>query len=241
MKRHADRTQNRRRDLDATREKLIEAAGEVFAEQGYAAATVRDICTLAGANVAAINYHFGDKRGLYAEVLKRMTRTALIEKGHVALERNASPEEILRGFIRVRVRGLRGKGRPNWHFRIIARELAQPTPVMSRLINKAMRPVYNRLLELVGNIIGLSPDDEKTRLCTHSVVSQIHFYSSGSLVLKQLWPELKMTPEQLDRIADHVADFSLGYLRTFRSSRKVSEGSRGLAARRSNQKLLHIR
>ena len=94
--------QNRRRDLDATREKLIEAAGEVFAEQGYAAATVRDICTLAGANVAAINYHFGDKRGLYAEVLKRMTRTALIEKGHVALERNASPEEILRGFIRVR-------------------------------------------------------------------------------------------------------------------------------------------
>ena len=214
--------QPRGRDLDATHEKLIQAAGQVFAERGYAAATIREICALAGANVAAVNYHFRDKRGLYAEVLSRLTRAALVDKGQVALEQDASPEEVLRGFIRVRVRGLRGKGRPDWHFRIIARELAQPTPVMSGLINKAMRPGYNRLLELVGSIIGLSHDDEKTRLCTHSIIGQIHFYSSGALVLKQLWPEMRMTPKQLDRIADHIADFSLAFLRTFGSSHRLS-------------------
>jgi len=53
-----------------TREKLIEAAGQVFAERGFQEATVREICSRAGTNGAAVNYHFGDKLGLYTEVLR---------------------------------------------------------------------------------------------------------------------------------------------------------------------------
>ena len=52
------------------RERLLWAAGEIFAEKGCRAATVREIVGQAGANIAAVNYYFGDKVRLYAETVK---------------------------------------------------------------------------------------------------------------------------------------------------------------------------
>ncbi|MGH9681163.1 MAG: CerR family C-terminal domain-containing protein [Candidatus Acidiferrales bacterium] len=198
---------------DPTRSKLLEAAGRVFADHGYEAATVREICRLARANVAAVNYHFGDKQGLYAEVLGQMARAAQIERMRATLEESAPPEEIFRRVIRVRMQGLRGDRLPDWHFRIVAREFAHPSPAMSRMIDKLSRPLHERMLELVGQILGLPAGHETTRLCTYSVMGQIFLYALAYPVLSKLWPEMKMTPEQLDRIADHIADFSLAYLR----------------------------
>jgi TetR/AcrR family transcriptional regulator, regulator of cefoperazone and chloramphenicol sensitivity len=195
-----------------TREKLLDIAGQVFAERGYYAATIRDICKRAGANVAAVNYHFGDKLGLYTEVLGGLAHAAQLERMRTALDQKASPQEMLRNVIRARIQGLQRGNLPEWHFQIVAREFAQPTPAMSRMINQVSRPMYERLLELVGSIIGLAPDQEKTRLCVHSIMGQILLYVLAGPVLVRLWPQLKMTPEQTDRIADHIADFSLAYL-----------------------------
>src|ERR1035438_4000819 len=61
----------------STREKLIEAAGQVFAERGYHATTVREIVKRSGANIAAVNYHFGGKLGLYTEVLQQLDRKSV--------------------------------------------------------------------------------------------------------------------------------------------------------------------
>ena len=198
---------------DPTRGKLLEAAGRVFADRGYEAATVREICRLANANVAAVNYHFRDKQGLYAEVLGQVAHAMKLERMSAALDESAPPEEILRRVIKVRVQGLRGEHLQEWHFRIITHEFAHPTPAMSRMIDKVSRPLYERLLELVGKIIGLPPNHEKTRLCTQSVWGQIFLYAFACPVLAKLWPEMKMTPAQLNRIADHIADFSLAYFR----------------------------
>jgi AcrR family transcriptional regulator len=204
---------------EATRDKLLEAAGRAFAERGYASATVRGICKDAGANVAAVNYYFQDKLALYAEVLDQMARAVPIDRMRAALDQEASPEEILRDFIRARLRGLHGQKTPDWHFRIAAREFAQPTPAMSRVIDKVIRPIYHRLLNVVGKIIGRSPDHEQTRLCTYSIMGQTLLYVLAAPVLMRLWPAMKMTPEQLDRVADHIADFSLAYLRQVGASR----------------------
>jgi AcrR family transcriptional regulator len=212
---------------DPTREKLLEVAGPIFADRGYQAATIREICVAARANVAAVNYHFGDKLGLYTEVLQQSVRAAQVKAVQNVLDQNAPPEDILRALIRARLRSITGEDLPHWHSRLLAHELVQPTPALQELIENLARPIYRRLLELIGGMIGLPPNDDRTRLCAISVVGQVLAYVLPGPLLTQIWPELKMTPQQVERIADHIADFSLSYLQDFRSTHRAITPIRG--------------
>jgi AcrR family transcriptional regulator len=197
---------------DATRDKLIEAAGRVFAERGFYTATVREICRRAGANVAAVNYHFGDKLALYTAVLRESVQAAKLVAMRQAFDLSAPPEEVLRAVIRARLASAaRPGGLADWQVRIMAHEFARPTPALSHIVETVSRPIYNRLLELIGRILALPPDNIETRLCAHSVMGQMLFYVLGPTVLAQL--SQAPSPEQMDAIADHIADFSLAYMR----------------------------
>lgn len=202
-----------RKAPDITRDKLIEAAGHVFAERGYRAATIREICRRAGANVAAVNYTFGDKMGLYTEVLRHSVRAAQTAAMSAALDSSLSPEETIRGVIRARLMSMCKETRPDWHIRLVMHECSNPTSAMARVVDEGMRPIYDRVRKAVGEIIGLPAEHETTRLCVNSIVGQILFYTFSRPVLAHLQPELKLTPNQLDRIANHIADFSLAYLK----------------------------
>ena len=206
------RRRTNRNASDLTRNKLIEAAGQVFAERGYHSATIREICRRAGANVAAVNYTFGDKMGLYTEVLRHSVRAAQTPAMKAALDPSLSPEDTIRAVIRARLSGLCREARPDWHLRLVMHEFSRPTSAMARVVDEGIRPVYEHLRKAVGKIIGLPPDHETTRLSVNSIVGQILFYTFSQPVLSRLQPELKLLPDQLDRIADHITDFSLAYL-----------------------------
>ena len=62
-----------------TQRRIIEAAGQIFADSGYKYTTIRAICRQAGVNVAAVNYYFGGKKNLYLAVLKTL-RARVVEK-----------------------------------------------------------------------------------------------------------------------------------------------------------------
>jgi len=196
-----------------TRNRLMDAAGEVFAKHGFRDATVREICRRAGANVAAVNYTFGDKMGLYTEVLRHSLRATKGAAMEVALDLDLSPEQTIRGVIRARLMSLCREERPQWHMRLILNEFWHPTSAMARVVDEGMRPIHDRLRQAVGAIIGMPVDHETTRLSVNSMIGQILFYTFSQPVLARLQPELKLTPDQLDRIADHIAEFSLAYLK----------------------------
>ncbi len=185
----------------------------MFAERGYYNVTIREISRRAGANVAAVNYTFGDKLGLYTEVLRQSVRSSQTAALAAALDSAATPEELLRKMIRARLLSLCGGTRPDWHFRIVMHEFSQPTPAMARVIDEGMRPIYDRVRKAVGKMIGFPANHEKTRLCNNSIMGQVLFYTFSQPVLARLQPELKLTPEQLERIADHITEFSLAYLK----------------------------
>jgi len=204
---------------DPTRKKLLEAAGQVFAERGFYDATVREICSRAEANVAAVNYYFGDKVELYEEVLRQAVSSVHDDALREALN-DMEPRQALRRVIRHIVGRLCSANRASWTMRIMAHEMAQPTPAFARVVDEIVAPTSAMLRRVIGRLLNLPPDHEKTRLCTHSVMGQAIHYVQARPMIERLWPELKMTEETMDRIAQHIADFSLAYLTSYRTPRR---------------------
>ena len=198
--------------MDDTRARLLKAAAEIFAEQGFEKATIRQICNRAVANVALINYYFGDKLELFTQVLRSSMNRG--EPGQVPrLVVAFEPERALRQMIRMMVeRAFETGDEASLRFRLMMHEFVQPTAATARVVDEVLRPVYDRLREIVAAILQLPADHEKTRLCVHSILGQVAHYSHSTPMLTRLWPELTMTPEQRDRIANHIADFTLAYL-----------------------------
>lgn len=194
---------------DDTRTKLIDAAGQVFAESGFQAATVREICARAGVNIALVNYHFGDKLELYTEVLRHSVGASGNGIINQAIASSAPPETAFRELVLAMLLRVCRADRPGWHFRLMMHEIAQPTPAMANVIDETMRPVYDRFRELISVMIDLPPNHDTVRLATHSVIAQVVHYAHARKIISNVWPELELNPERIAQIAAHIADFSL--------------------------------
>ena len=226
------RNQRRADPRDPTEERLLETAGHVFAETGFQAAKVRDICARAKVNLAAVNYHFGDKLGLYKEVLRKAVCIAGQAADFAPDRWSHQPQGKLKDYVHGMLRQMYGQGEPAWPVRIMTHELAQPTPALDGVVDKIMRPRYAAACALVGGIIGRDPQDRTTRLCTQSIMGQVILYAHGREVLKRLWPEFKFNPETLEEIADHIAAFSYAALQgVARRARKPAAPRRRFARR----------
>jgi AcrR family transcriptional regulator len=195
------------RDVE-TRERLLKAAERLFADRGFKKVTVRDICRVARANVAAVNYHFGDKLGLYREVMQsaidgmRGTNDAARQAGE-----GQPPEEQLRRYVAIFVHRLLTPGNDTIH-KLINREMNDPTPALDALVEQGVRPRVEYLSGLIGAIIGCDPADQRVLRCVASVQSQTLAYMPNPIATRLGFVN-KLTPANLNDIAQHIADFSL--------------------------------
>ena len=205
-----------------TEARLLEAAGEIFAEFGYRAATVRQICEKAGANVAAVNYYFGDKEQLYLAVL-RSVPDAHAEKYPYprGLSNNASAEELLRAYIESLLHRVFDTGRPGWHAKIIAREMVEPTRALDSLLEQVARPLHQKLAAIVRQLLGSEADDDDVRLCALSIMGQCVYYHHARAVIARLYPEHKNDAEDIVRLVHHITEFSLAALRDIAQKRQA--------------------
>jgi AcrR family transcriptional regulator len=199
---------------EETRARLLEAAAEVFAEVGYHAATIRQICARAQANVALVNYHFGDKSVLYEAVLQSLLRdSAVLEVQQQLTRAGRAPEETLREIIYLRLRGILHHERHSWHLRLLCHEIANPSPVAANVQKLFLQPIAARAAALVGSIMGLPADHPTTRLCVFSIAGQVIFHVLGSTAMGKLTGRPPITEAECETLADHITEFSLAYMR----------------------------
>lgn len=191
---------------EQTRERLLDAAREVFSQHGFQGATVREICRRAEANVAAVNYHFGSKDGLLAEALNFNRLKALQTANGQA---DACPKIRLRLFIHDFMLMLLDEKNPSSQCQIMARELADPTPALDKIVNEAIAPLHRFLGDLVGEIVGGKVSETEQQRCVYSILGQCMFYRHSHPVLQRLHPELRYDQKEIEALAAHIADFSL--------------------------------
>jgi AcrR family transcriptional regulator len=199
-----------------TRNRILRAAARLFAERGFNHVSIRDICKEAGSNLASVNYHFGDKLGLYRELVS-VVAEGMNEGKISAFESGAGkpPEAQLRAYIRGFLHQLLDQTPEDscWLDKLIAREMAEPTPALDLIIEKGIKPAGQRLMKLVSEVLGLPADDPHVFQAAGAIQGLCLWYRTSRTVAERLFPEVKYTPERIDSLAQFVADFTLAGIR----------------------------
>lgn len=191
---------------DLTKARLLEAAGEEFAEKGFEAARIRSICRRAGANLAAVNYHFGDKERLYTEAVLEAHRcgTEILPE---SMFQQGTPGEQLRRYIHHFLSNVLAlRAHPKWHHTLILREMLQPTSASETLVREAIRPRFERL---VGILRRVCPEADGRRLhaLAFSVIGQCLHYKMARAVSERLVGEEAYRALDLEYLTDHISSF----------------------------------
>lgn len=211
-----------REDGAHTRRQLLEVAGQVFAEHGYARATSKEICERAGANIAAVNYHFGGKDGLYSAVLEEAhARLISIDMVAAAAGSNTAGAKLHALLSRI-VGETANRDGAAWELRVLSREILSPSPLMGPMLSNQVAPKAKLVRGMVGEMLGLP--------ATHPAVSRTVVSLIGPCVmllmvnrdvLGKVLPSLDMTPQAL---VDHLVTFALAGMKAVAAKEKKSRG-----------------
>jgi AcrR family transcriptional regulator len=193
---------------ESTRNKILSAAGEVFAEEGFEGATIRAITERAGVNLAAVNYHFRDKAELYSRVVGDAcsARAALHEAMAEAAD---SPEERLRSLVHHFLEYMLDPARPDWKRRLMAREMANPTTALDKLVEN-IRPLRDEfLLPTLRELTGGRFNRRQLMYIASSVMGQCLYFLQSRPIIERLNPDFKIGKAEIMEIGEHITRFSL--------------------------------
>ena len=214
-----------RENAVSTRESLLTAACEIFAEKGYRDTTIADISRHANTNIAAVNYHFSNKETLYIEAWRCAFNESLnAHPPDGGVRGEAPPEERLKAHVAATLQRLADKN--NKEFWFVQREFANPTGLLEEVMRKEIYPLRKRTEGLVRELLGPHTSDQDVRFCETSIISQC---VNPMVVGRKLQSKDagKGGPPQIKDIAayaNHVVKFSLAGIRAIRKNAEAQTG-----------------
>ncbi len=194
-----------------TKDRLLQAAREEFADNGLRDAKVRDICARAGANVAAVNYYFGSKEKLYMAVLEDY-----LERGHqqypadLGIGPDATPQQRLKAYIRSVLYRMMGDGDPLGEKlgRLLTVEIMEPSEPFIELAQRYIMPVH---LELNGIVRLMMPHatDRMVRLCSAAVIGNCLLFDNAKQLIRRMQPDIALETLGVELVAEFVYEFAM--------------------------------
>ena len=196
---------------------------EVFGERGYYHATIQQIVRRAGTNVAAVNYHFGDKAQFYGEVVSHALN---LEQAAERMDwGDEPPEEQLRTFVFWFVHNIVGMHKPSSSLeKIHIQEMVNPSPILDTLVDTFIRPNHMKLRAIVAALL---PDDATEQDIRHhcfSVIGQCLHYKFARPVMDRLYDDIEFTEDYVNALAEHITTVSLAGMRVVPRQGVVTAG-----------------
>ena len=201
----------------ATKDRILAAASELFAERGFPGTTVREIAERAGANVASGNYHYGSKKALYLEVLRAQFGDIRAELARRGASRPASElarlgredlVRLLRSRVQVMLDLLLGPP-PGLHGILMQREMCDPSEALPVIVEEFVVPMMGELAEIVAHLFP-ALDRAAIERCIFSITGQAHMYHFAMPALLHLRGWTAYPPGFTRELAEHITAFSLG-------------------------------
>ena len=193
-----------------TKQRVLESACKVFAEKGYRDANITEICQLAEANRAAVNYYFRDKEEIYRQVWRYANDIAIevypLEK---YLSENPTPEERLRAFIFVKLHRIFSKDAAGYIPKLMVREMAEPTEVFEEIFHEIIIPQIDQLTSIIWQLLGEKATEQQVHLAAMSVVSQCVFFSFNQAMHQRHFSDQEHSQKIVEYLTEHITSFSL--------------------------------
>lgn len=198
---------------DSARARILEAAGEVFAERGYEAATVREICDQAGVNLAAVNYYFGGKERLYVETLERAHSAHVQQAVPADWPPGTPPETKLRQFVHQLLSHLLSLKDEPWEVRLIMREIMNPTRPGRKRLREHFQKSFKHLQSILDEIIPPDVPAFRRHQIAFSIVGQCVYYRGAGKIIPLVIGESELKKHYgVDELAEHISQMCLAAL-----------------------------
>jgi TetR/AcrR family transcriptional regulator, regulator of cefoperazone and chloramphenicol sensitivity len=199
--------------------RLIEQAALLFAERGFEGVTTREICAAAGVNPGAIHYHFGDKEGLYREVLRQPIDQLTSQfEGYDAP--GLSLAEALHRFLAPFL--MMGGEQDQTAMRLHLRELLDPSPVFAATIASQIGPKHHAFARLLAQHIGIHEPDTATHQLAYALIAMAHDYCLSRAFMEALTPDLLAEDPQLAALHRRLVDWGCALVAFERERRKTA-------------------
>lgn len=202
-----------------TRQRLLEVARQVFAERGVKEATVREICGRAGANVAAVNYHFGGKERLFMAVLADHLKAAQRRYPEdMGLPPGAPARDRLMAYIRSLLHKFLGDGDPLYERlgALLTSEFLSPSEHFDDLMDRFIAPQHEVLLSIVRALLP-GATERTVHLCAAGVVGYCLLFDQMRQVIRRMQPDLALENLGVEPLAAFIAEFCLAGMERMRA------------------------
>ncbi len=201
---------------DDTKDRILNKAENMFAHKGYHGVTVREITESAKCNLAAVNYHFGNKWNLYLAVFRfrwlpraKQLREAVIK----ALAEYETPTQanVVKALSQAFLEGPITDDERKQHSLLIFRELAEPTEAFELVAEEAVKPLFQVLKEHLRPFMSGAQDEKRLELNIFSIFALVTYFNFSRAAVTHI------TGQTYDQdfkslLVEHISNFALNGL-----------------------------